>query len=518
MLYEYLFRLRHSRAARNAGSSYFALVSTTFTGLLSIPLAVHFLTAEELGLWAVITVFSGYLSQLELGIGASTGRMMADSIVKQDKLEIDRWWTLTRIILSLLGAAIVVVGLAITPIFLTQMANDYSNRNEAMTLFATMVLIQGIKMPFQGVEGILIAQERFHWIPLRQSLIFWVELAVIAGCLFAGLKLYAMIWGQVATVLVAWSSNWFLLSKSKPNLDWNFTGLDRQRIRKIFGFSLNISGLSFVQVVTRSIPVVLLGKFGGLGLVPIYTLTNKSATVLVTIGLRMYQSFYPNLQKLFIAGDLDGFQRKVPKVGILTIASSLAVAGFLLCFNRMAVGVLAKPEFFAGIITTMWFAVAVITIPLCAFLQMPLLVAGRMGKSVLAAVLPLLVGISISAWAYRSYGMTGLAGVSALLPLVLCAYGYVRSAAECSCRPWVLFGPVILAALGAITTVLFSGLGLESFPYGEHSFSLFGKQVPFPSVPELTIGGGVILLATCLFIAGIRSMRSNHAPAAPVCS
>jgi O-antigen/teichoic acid export membrane protein len=509
-LNKHLKRLRESKAARNTAASYLAFLSTTVTGLLSIPLAVHYLTKQELGLWAVISAVGGYLSFMELGLGYSTGRKMADGIISKDKVEIDRWWTLSRVVLSIQGVLVVLIGLALVPLFMSVMVGEFPNKGQALFLFIGMVLIQGIKLPFQGAEGILTAQERFHWVPLRQAIIFWVELIVFAGLVVNGFGLYSVFWSKVATLIVVWFLNWWLLAQSEPKLGWDSSGLRWERFRSLFTFTFSVFGVGFMDVFVKSLPVMVLSKMGGLALVPVYTISIKVSTVLVSLGKRNYQSFYPALQRMFIQGHREKFIEKYSGVGLLTVATSLGISGIILGMNRTAVELLAKPEFYAGPVATAWFAVATITIPISGLMQTPLLVAGELGKSVLFAVLRAIIAVFLCALAFREYGTAGLAAVMALLPLVLGAYAYFRGAREFDCAPRKLSGFISLWTLGGILVVMAGGTLLHLFPAEPLLvIKLPHKSVSLPSWLELLVGGGISLSALVLFAYSLNRLRKG---------
>lgn len=513
---KHIKRLRESRAARNTAASYLAFFSTTATGLLSIPLAVHYLRPQELGLWAVISTIGGYLTFMQLGVGFSTGRMMADGIIARDKVEIARWWTLSRVVLGIQGVAVILVGLALLPVFMEIMAKDFSEKGQALFLFVAMVIIQGINVSVQGTEGILTAQERFHWVPLRQSIIFWVELAVFAAFITTGRGLYSILWSKAAMLGSAWLLNWWLLSQSDPKLGWDSSGLRWDRFRSLFSFSLGVSGVGFIDVLIKSLPVMLLGKLGGLALIPVYTLSIKLATVLVSIGKRNYQSFFPALQRMFIRGEREMFLAKYNHVGLLTVASGLGVAGIVLCMNRTVVEVLAKPEFYAGPVASAWFAVSAITMPVSGLMQTPLIVAGNLGKSLLIAILRAIAATALCILAYRRLGIDGLAAVMALLPLVTAAYASVRGASECGFTIRRLAGPTSLWTFASIMLVICGGVLLQIFPADPLLvLNLSKKSASLPSWTECAVGGGISLAALALFAISLNRLRKGGRVAEP---
>ena len=111
-------RLKESRAARNAAASYFAFVSNAIYGFVSIPIAVHYLSKEQLGLWASVNAMVAYLLWMDMGVGSATGRKMAAAIVARDSGGINTWWTATQLALWVLGGLTVIIGLCCVPLFI----------------------------------------------------------------------------------------------------------------------------------------------------------------------------------------------------------------------------------------------------------------------------------------------------------------------------------------------------------------------------------------------------------------
>jgi O-antigen/teichoic acid export membrane protein len=282
------------------------------------------------------------------------------------------------------------------------------------------------------------------------------------------------------------------------------------RFRSLFSFSLGVSGVEFIDVLIKSLPVMLLGKLGGLALVPVYTLSIKLATVLVSIGKRNYQSFYPALQRMFIQGEREKFLAKYHDVGLLTVASGLGVAGIVLCMNRTVVEVLAKPEFYAGPVASAWFAVAAITMPVSGLMQTPLLVAAQMGKSVLVALARAIAAISLCVLAYRNFGINGLAAVMALIPLVPAIYASLRGARECGFTARRLAGPTSLWTMASILLVICGGVLLHWYPADPLLvLNLSKKSASLPSWTEFTVGGGISLAALALFAIALNRLRKG---------
>ena len=65
------------------------LVNLLFT-VVSVPLALHYLTKQEFGIWAIALQFASYLLLVDLGVSASVSRLLADH--KDSSLRSDLSW------------------------------------------------------------------------------------------------------------------------------------------------------------------------------------------------------------------------------------------------------------------------------------------------------------------------------------------------------------------------------------------------------------------------------------------
>ena len=69
---------RFRRVVHSVASGYGVLVATAFFGLASVPLALHYLTKDQFGLWALMSGIGMYLTLVDLGMSASVARLLVD--------------------------------------------------------------------------------------------------------------------------------------------------------------------------------------------------------------------------------------------------------------------------------------------------------------------------------------------------------------------------------------------------------------------------------------------------------
>jgi O-antigen/teichoic acid export membrane protein len=504
-----LKRLKQSRAARNAAASYFAFFSFAACAFISIPLAVHYLDKSEIGLWAVVNAVVSYLLWMDLGVGNATGRKMADAVARHDQSEIDQWWTLTRAALMVQGFMMILLGFGLVPLILQFFRIPADLAQNAQLLLGGAILIAGLSLPLRGVDGLMTAQERFHWIPLGQGLFPWIRLVVFATLLHSGFGIKAYIFAMAITQLVTWIYYSILVRTGPMVPGWNRMGLSRSRFRSLFGFSINLSAIGLMDAVISSLPAMILARIGGLAEVPRYTFSSKGPSLITSLVRRTLHSFYPSLQKLYVTGERDRFRAKFQSVGILTLAIGLIAAGGVIACNRTLVELLAGPDYFAGSQPTAWFAVGVISVPLYALFVCLRQISGSMGKTALVAFTKLGIASALAFPLYKQFGLTGLAAVFALTPLIDVIYGYFKGSKGCGFSPKLLSGRIIIAAIAMMTGVLALGLLVPPDSKGGIPFAISTRTIYLPNSTELGVGCFLSFIGIILALRHLRALRDS---------
>lgn len=489
-------RLKRSRVARNAAASYFAFFSAAACGLLSIPVAVAYLDKEQIGLWAVVNSILSYLIWMDLGVGTATGRKMADAISTRDKEEIDKWWTTTICALTLQGIILGLVGLACIPVFITVFNINSTMRSQGVELIVGAVLLTALTMPLRGVPGLLTAQQRFHWIPLSQGVTPWLQLVVFSLMLHGGWGIRSYLFSMATAQLCTWIYFLILIRTSEQVPRWNREGLDSSRFKSLFGFSLNISFLAIIEAILTSLPTLLLSRFAGLSSVPLYTFTGKAAALVTSLVRRTYHAFYPQMLRLHVDGKKEEFRRKHDIIGRLMLAIGLASASGVLLLNRTIVELLAGADFYAGGMATAWMALGVIVTPLSGLFESLVQFSGHMGKSSVVAVVKLVAGVGAAWAAYQGFGITGIAAVFSLLPLIYATYGYFRGARRCGYQPGELSARVARMAVTVGGLFLLVGWIASRASTAPAHVTLAGRQLALPDPVTAASVAGLFALAS----------------------
>jgi len=504
----WLRRIQSSKAARNAGSSYFAFVSTSACALFSIPIATFYLKPEEIGLWSIVSAVVSYLVWMDLGIGDATGRKIASAIATQDQTEINRWWTASVSVLMVLGLCMIGVALLISP-FLPRLLNlGESMRVSALWLFLGSAVLSGLAMPLRAYPGVLLAQERFHWVPLTQAFMPWIQLLGFWLMLRMGYGVQSYFWATLASNGSAWLLYLVLVHGGPGRFEIDRSGLTRERFGSLFEYGGSIALNGLAAAILGSLPAMMLARLGGLALVPAYSFTSRGPGLVNMLARRTTQAFYPNLQKLYVTGDRERFRLKYREVNLLSVAVSLAAAGGVLAFNRSLISWLAHEQFFTGQWSNTWFAVGTVITPLAGGLVNLLQYSGNMGKVAWFTMLQTVIGIVLGIIAYLAFGIAGLAAAFVCLPLLQGTYGLIRGSRNCGFNPINLSGTTLVMSCGAILTILLAGVFISQGGEARTAITILGRATTLPGPRELTVGAILIAAGLLLMVRQVRRLKN----------
>lgn len=227
-----LLKLRMSSSSKNAISSLLAFTSSTICGLISIPLAVTYLSKEEIGLWSLTSVIVSYLLWLDLGIGNAVGRKIAAAVTAEDTEEINRWWTLSVSTLGVLGVLMFLLSLALS-VFLPQLFGIQTSHGQtASQLFMGVATVSALGMPIRVYPGMLLAQDRFHWVSIGQTVSSWVQISLFFILLHSGYGVQSYLLAYVASQFAGWSVFVWQVHSCERRIRMDLSGLqwEKQKI------------------------------------------------------------------------------------------------------------------------------------------------------------------------------------------------------------------------------------------------------------------------------------------------
>ena len=316
---------RAKRFASALASGYLALAANVVYTVLSIPLALRFLTREEFGLWAVVAQITGYFTLLDFGVGQSVSRILIDYKDDVNGGEYGATLKTACIVFVFQAAGIFFVGAFGSHLLagLLQIPPHLrSGFQMLMFLQCSVAALNFVTTPF--------------WLPLwshqRSDIVNLAAVAVfVANGLFlwlgfhAGLRYYSLALANFAGMVVQISITsraTFKLGFVPSYQKWGkITGA---KFREIFGFSRDLFVLQVANQFISASQIVLVSRLIGLDAAGVWSVCTKGFTLAQQIVFKILDFSAPGFSEMVVRGETARFRERLG-----TIVSVTAVAAAL---------------------------------------------------------------------------------------------------------------------------------------------------------------------------------------------
>lgn len=309
-------------------SGYVVVIANVLYTLLSVPLALRFLSEAEFGLWALATQIGFYMALLDFGITGAMARILIDY---KDPISKGAYGSLVKTgiaVNSVQGLMVAVFGVAaafsLGPLLDVPSALTASFRILVIGQCAILAASFVSKIFWQ----ILVAHQRSDIINYWQSLALFVSLGVLWLCFEKGAGIYSVVWAQAAAFVIgafAASMTCFHLRfwpsrESLGSFDWG-------KFRELFAFGKDIFLFSLGSLLVHSSHVIVISKTLGLEAAAVWSICTRSFTLMGQLVGRVLDFSAAPLSEMFVRGERERLLQRFR--GITVLSTSMAVAAGL---------------------------------------------------------------------------------------------------------------------------------------------------------------------------------------------
>jgi O-antigen/teichoic acid export membrane protein len=405
-------------------SSYGHLGSAVLTTLVSVPLALQYLTKEEFGLWSFASQIVGYLLLLDLGVSSSIGRVMAEPLHRGHPQEISRWFTLNLMILGLQGLLLLCVGLLLAEPAVRWFEIPVELRDDATHLLYFLIVATALSHPFRLCNGILFAQNRAYLPNAIAAVSTWIHLLAFAAFLEGGFRSLAYGLATAALAVVQAGLGAWFVARGPHRFQLVRTPLFSAETRELFQFSSSLFFIGIaVQIVLMSQSLILT-KALGLAAVASFNVCTKAPQMLLQLLWRPFDSFAPRWQQLYVSGDGASLGSEFQRVSRFTIAVTLFAIIGLISLNEWFVGYWAEPELYLGRSFDLLFGSYLLVHTVNHCLGYPFMLTRNTRALAGLALAEAACNILSCAWATPRWGVNGLM-IASLLSTLLVNSGWI---------------------------------------------------------------------------------------------
>ena len=279
--------------ARNTFLNLAGRIIPLVLALVAVPLLVKALGTDRYGLLALFWVIVGYLGLLDMGIGRTTTKFVAERLANHRTEEIPvvvwtSWW-----MLAALGSIAGLVLVALVPVLVGHVLHvpAYLNR-EAATSMYWLALMLPLMISNAGMQGLLEAQQRFDILNAIQIPVSITGYVIPVAVSFYTKDLSIVIIALLITKIVVWGVYFWICLSSMPALrtHWKMSGRHLREMLR-FGGWLTVSNI--VSPLMVNLDRFVIGSLVSLQSVAYYTVPYSLVTQLWMIPTSLIPVLFP---------------------------------------------------------------------------------------------------------------------------------------------------------------------------------------------------------------------------------
>jgi O-antigen/teichoic acid export membrane protein len=326
--------------ARNLLANWLGHGANMVVLLFLSPFVVHTLGKVEYGIWSLLTVLTGYMGILDLGIRASTGRYVILYLGRGDHQKVDETIRTGLGFFAGVGVLIQVAAALIGWVFPIAFADVPLQYHGTVRLLLPLLAVNVWMSAFASVVGsIMPAHDRFD---LRCGLDLTVLTFRTAGTVYALMMGYGLVGLSLVVVacnVLALLGSWYLSHRIYPGLKVWPLKYSRDRLRELFtyGFYALIGTIS-IKIIGQT-DLIVTGWLIGIREVTVYSVGAMLIYYSSTIIEQINQTLFPPVQRAVARGEMGParwlFFRQVRLSMILGLPMNVGFIVFGTAFIRL---------------------------------------------------------------------------------------------------------------------------------------------------------------------------------------
>ena len=310
---------------------------STLVGIGLTPFIVSYLGLELYGVWCIMFVVLGYIALLDLGIGTSFMKFIAEFKALRDMEQINRVINSGLVFYSILGVITIGVISLLSERFTSFLSVPMSQKhNVAISfigcgiVFAMSCVFSVFNLAIGGLQRMDVSSK----IEIVRALL-WMICTITFLKMGYGLKglvgSYALA-NSITGLLAIWNTRILF-----PDLKIRPRFFNLKLFRELVFFGVKNQIASFSDLMTFQISKVLAGKFLGLSLAGAYEVGTKIPRSLREFAIYLVQPLLPASSELWTQGDRSKLKYLYSLATKLLIAMVLPIVIFISFTSNMLI-------------------------------------------------------------------------------------------------------------------------------------------------------------------------------------
>jgi O-antigen/teichoic acid export membrane protein len=324
---------RLKRFGFSLATGYLLMGVNTLTTLISVPVALHYLTKEGFGLWAVVTQVSAYLALVDFGMGGSISRILVDHKDHPTAGDYASFIKTGLLVLAVQGLIIIFGGWLLSLALPGLCAEPAALGRDLQRLFAGMCLLLGLLYPARIASLVLQAHQRFDVINLASTSGAVVSLAVLWVGFARGLGVYSFLLAYAVSSVIACSIFWAAMPRLKllpPS--WSAGHVSWSAFKEMFAFGSDIFLYTVGYQLLNASQVFIVNRMLGPAAAAVWAVATKAFTLAQQLVGYFWTYSSSALSEMYVRGERELHHRRFSGiVRMVALMSAWAGAAIALC-------------------------------------------------------------------------------------------------------------------------------------------------------------------------------------------
>jgi O-antigen/teichoic acid export membrane protein len=310
-------------------SGYVLLGMNVIYTLASVPLALHYLTKAEFGLWALTSQLGGYMALLDFGMRGSVSRILVDY---KDRREGGHYGSLVRtgaVVGTLQGLLVLVAGTALSSLAGGWLGVSRSLSHYFFWLMAGQSVLLATSFATDIFRHILAAHQRSDIISYCRTASMTVSLATLWVSFATRAGVFSLLWASGAAFLVATSLMFIgcLRLKLFP-LQGEWGRPTMAHFKELFAFGGDVFLFSLGAQLVSASQAVLLTRWLGLEAAAAWSVCTRAYALLIQVIYNVFDYSTSALAEMIVRSERERLLARFRAIDRLSINLAL-VAGVL---------------------------------------------------------------------------------------------------------------------------------------------------------------------------------------------
>ena len=325
-------RARHF--IRNISSGYLLLLANMVYVVVSVPLALRYLTREQFGLWELMFDITSYLTLIDLGTTPSVSRLLIDHKDRPNDGEYGGLIQTGGLVLVCQGLIILVVGLLGSPAASQLLRIPPPLKVSFVRLLRWQCTIMAAGYITRVFAQVLYAHQLIDGLNLVQVGLTGLSLVVLWAGFHFGAGVYSVLWANATvSLLLALAQVGFCLRLGRLLPEKGCWGRPSwEKFKALFQYGKDVFQVAVGRQLTMASQTLVISRTLGLGAVAAWSVGTRAFNLLCQLIWRIFDFSEPVFSEMVVRGEWDRLRDRFRSITMVSasLAGAAAVV-FALC-------------------------------------------------------------------------------------------------------------------------------------------------------------------------------------------